>query len=141
MMFRFGHATHPRWQQALELVLAQLEGQRQLEQFESDAARPQKLGLLYVTNSYAEELPPLLEVLRQRTGFMHWLGGVAPGVCSAGVEYVEEPALVVMLLELPADSARIFLANALCHVQAASLPRAAMHSPPASYTSIPSLIK
>ncbi|MFP5482318.1 MAG: FIST N-terminal domain-containing protein, partial [Gammaproteobacteria bacterium] len=107
-MFRFGHATHPNWREALELVLVQLEGQMQLEQFASDISRPQKLGLIYATEAFAENMPQILQGLRQRTNVKEWVGGLAPGVCSSGVEYYQEPALAVMLMEFPADSARVF---------------------------------
>ncbi|MEQ9106565.1 MAG: FIST N-terminal domain-containing protein [Limnobacter sp.] len=107
-MFRFGHATHPNWREALELVLVQLEGQMQLEQFAADISRPQKLGLIYATEAFADSMPQILQGLRQRTGFKDWVGGIAPGVCSSGVEYFQEPAIAVMLMEFPADSARVF---------------------------------
>lgn len=108
MMFRFGHATHPRWQEALDLVLVQLEGQMQLEQFASDPSRQQKLGVMYCTEPFAEHTARLLQALKQKTGVAQWVGGVATGVCSSGVEYNQEPALVVMLMEFPTDSARVF---------------------------------
>lgn len=108
MMFRFGHATHPHWREALDLVLAQLEGQMQLEQFASDPSRQQKLGIMYCTEPFAAHVDALLQVLKQKTGQAQWIGGVATGVCSSGVEYYQEPALVVMLMEFPADSARVF---------------------------------
>lgn len=108
MMFRFGHATHPDWREALELVLVQLDGQLQLEQFASDHTRSQRVGLVYITDVFAEYAPSILEALRLRTGFQSWFGGVAPGVCSSGVEYFQEPAIVVMLMELPPDSVKLF---------------------------------
>lgn len=108
MMFRFGHSTHPNWREALELVLVQLEGQMQLEQFASDPSRPQKLGLIYCTEAFADHLDNAIQTLRQRTGFQQWVGGVATGVCSSGVEYYQEPAMAVMLMEFPADTARVF---------------------------------
>ncbi len=107
-MFRFGHATHPNWREALELVLVQLEGQMQLEQFAADPARPQKLGLLYATEAFADHMDSILAGLRQRTRVQDWVGGIAQGVCSSGVEYYQEPALAVMLLEFPTDSAKVF---------------------------------
>jgi small ligand-binding sensory domain FIST len=108
MMFRFGHATHPRWHEALDLVLAQIEGQMQLEQFATDPSRQQKLGVMYCTEPFSEYTAQLLQALQQKTGVAQWIGGVATGVCSSGVEYYQEPALVVMLMEFPADSARVF---------------------------------
>lgn len=107
-MFRFGHATHPNWREALELVLVQLEGQMQLEQFASQVTRPQKLGLVYATEALASNLEQILNGLKQRTGIKDWVGGVASGVCSSGVEYYQEPALVAMLMEFPAESVRVF---------------------------------
>ncbi len=107
-MFRFGHATHPNWREALELVLVQLEGQMQLEQFASDVTRPQKLGVLYATDAFSSHMQAIVQGLKQRTGVKDWMGGVAQGVCSSGVEYYQEPALTVMLMEFPADSAKIF---------------------------------
>lgn len=107
-MFRFGHATHPDWREALELVLVQVEGQLQLEQFASDLSRPQRLGLVYCTEAYSEHVDSILASLRRRTGFSDWVGAVVPGICSSGVEYYQEPALAIMLMELPAQSAQVF---------------------------------
>ncbi|HEX4857122.1 MAG TPA: FIST N-terminal domain-containing protein [Limnobacter sp.] len=107
-MFRFGHATHPNWREALELVLVQLEGQMQLEQFASQVSRPQKLGLVYATEALGPHIDQILQGLKLRTGIKDWVGGIASGVCSSGVEYYQEPALVAMLMEFPADSARVF---------------------------------
>lgn len=108
MMFRFGHSTHPNWREALELVLVQLEGQLQLEQFASDPGRTTKLGLVYVTEPFADHLQQIIQTLRKRTSVQQWVGGVSPGVFSSGVEYFQEPAIVTMLMELPGDSARVF---------------------------------
>lgn len=107
-MFRFGHATHPNWREALELVLVQLEGQMQLEQFAADVSRPQKVGLVYATDAFSDNLDQILQGLVRRTGVKDWVGGLASGVFSSGVEYFQEPALAVMLMEFPADSVRIF---------------------------------
>ena len=107
-MFRFGHSTHPHWREALELVLVQLEGQMQLEQFASDPSRTQKIGLIYVTEAFSDVMRHILGTLRQRTRVESWVGAIAPGVCSSGVEYYKEPAMVVMLMEFKAVSARVF---------------------------------
>src|SRR5881409_3116208 len=48
-LFPFGHATHPQWQMAVGLVLAQLRAQMALP----DYARSPTLGLLYITDRYA----------------------------------------------------------------------------------------
>jgi len=107
-MFRFGHATHPNWQGALELALAQIEGQLQLEQFAPDRSRQQKIGLVYFTEPFAEHAQSILNFLIRKTGYADWVGASASGVCATGAEYFQEPAIVLMLMEFPADSVRIF---------------------------------
>ncbi|MFN7834696.1 MAG: FIST N-terminal domain-containing protein [Burkholderiaceae bacterium] len=108
MLFRFGHATHPDWRAAVELVLLQLDGQRRLDAFAADRTRPLSIGLLYLTESLAPHAEAILSLLRLRTQTEHWVGGVAESICASSAEYYREPALAVMLLQLPADSARVF---------------------------------
>ena len=47
----------------------------------------------------------LLQGLRQRWPGVAWVGCVGVGVCASGVEYIDEPALVLMLAALPARPA------------------------------------
>jgi small ligand-binding sensory domain FIST len=107
-MFRFGHATHPNWQNALELAWVQVEGQQQLEQFASERERNQVVGLIYFTESFAARADDILEWLKRRSGVADWIGGVAVGVCATGAEYYQEPAVALMIMEFPANSARVF---------------------------------
>ena len=48
-LFPYGHATHPQWQMAAALVLAQLRAQMALHGY---APNP-TLALLYITDHYA----------------------------------------------------------------------------------------
>ena len=50
-LFPYGHATHPQWQMAAALVLAQLRGYLALPAY---AGAP-TLALLYITDPYADE--------------------------------------------------------------------------------------
>lgn len=62
------------------------------------------LGFLYVSDAFAGELDAILAFFRGATGVPHWTGSVGVGVCATGVEYLEEPAMAVMLGEFdPAD--------------------------------------
>jgi small ligand-binding sensory domain FIST len=94
--FRFGHAAGKDWQEAARLCLAQLGGP------------PASLGFLYVTDLLADHLTDILEFFRQRTGVPHWVGTVGIGICASGREYVDEPALAVMLGDFPPDSFQVF---------------------------------
>jgi small ligand-binding sensory domain FIST len=104
-LFPYGHATHPQWQMAAALVLAQLRAQMALHGY---AANP-TLALLYITDHYATDAQDILEYLSGELPLVtDWSGTVGVGISSNNVEYFDEPALAVMLLELPTDQYRIF---------------------------------
>ena len=52
MQFPYAHATHPQWQMAVGLVLAQLRAQVALGRYASNPT----LGILYITDTYAQQL-------------------------------------------------------------------------------------
>ncbi len=101
MPFVVGHATHPDWGVALSLAAAQLEAQR---------AGPSEatLGFVYFTDHYAAQADALLAALRQRFATVSWVGCVGVGVAASGVEYFDEPALVLMLTALQRGQFEIF---------------------------------
>ncbi|MBE7939745.1 MULTISPECIES: FIST N-terminal domain-containing protein [Ramlibacter] len=104
-LFPFGHATHPQWPMAANLVLAQLRAQMALHGYASAPT----LGLVYITDHYAAQAQDLLDHLSaELPEVTDWAGTVGVGVCSSGVEYFDEPGLVVMLCELPSDQYRVF---------------------------------
>jgi small ligand-binding sensory domain FIST len=104
-LFPFGHATHPQWQMAAGLVLAQLRAQMTLPGY---AASP-TLGLLYITDHYAAEAQEILDHLgAELPEVTDWSGTVGVGIASSNVEYFDEPALAVMLCALPSDQYRVF---------------------------------
>lgn len=104
--FLQAHATHPDWRLALALVQPQLEAQ-QRERGGPDGYRP-TLGWVYLTDHYAPQAEALLAELHQRWPGVAWVGCVGIGVAAGGVEYFDEPALTLMLAELPSASWRIF---------------------------------
>jgi len=103
--FPSGHATHPQWRMAAALVLAQLRAQMALPDY---AAAP-TLGLLYITDHYADEARALLDYLSgELPEVTDWSGTVGVGVAANNAEYFDEPALSVLLLDVPADQYRVF---------------------------------
>jgi small ligand-binding sensory domain FIST len=103
--FPFGHATHPQWQMAAGLVLAQLRAQMALRGY---CASP-TLGLLYITDHYAPFAQDILDhVGAELPEITDWAGTVGVGIASCNVEYFDEPAMAVMLCELPTDQYRVF---------------------------------
>lgn len=104
-LFPCGHATHPQWPMAAGLVLAQLKAQMALR----DYAGASTLGLLYITDHYAAAAQDILEHLSaELPEVTDWAGTVGVGISASNVEYFDEPALTVMLCELPADQYRVF---------------------------------
>ncbi|RLJ37359.1 small ligand-binding sensory domain FIST [Acidovorax sp. 106] len=90
---------------AAALVLAQLRAQMALPAY---AAAP-TLGLLYITDHYANEARALLDYLASELPEVtDWSGTVGVGVSAHNAEYFDEPALSVMLLDVPADQYRVF---------------------------------
>lgn len=100
-----GHATHPQWRMAGALALAQLRAQMALPAYASEPT----LGLLYITDHYASHAQALLEFLSaELPEVTDWSGTVGIGVCANNAEYFDEPALSVMLLDVPCDQYRVF---------------------------------
>src|SRR5574340_1486134 len=92
--FRYAHSAHADWTQAAQSCIAQLGA----------IPAAATLGFLYVSDAFAGELDAILAFFMRTTGVPHWTGSVGVGVCATGVEYLEEPALAVMLGEFdPAD--------------------------------------
>ena len=85
--FKFAHAAHVDWTQAAQACMNQLGA------IPSAAT----LGFLYVSDAFAGELDAILAFFKRATGVPHWTGSVGVGVCATGVEYLEDPALAVML--------------------------------------------
>jgi len=94
--FRFGHAAGADWHEAARSCLSQLTGP------------PASLGFLYVTDALVDHVNDILGFFRERTGVPHWTGTVGIGICASGREYLDQPAIAVMMAELPSDSFQVF---------------------------------
>jgi small ligand-binding sensory domain FIST len=104
-LFPVGHATHPQWRMAAGLVLAQVRAQMALPDY---AAAP-TLGLLYITDHYAQSAQEILDHLgAELPEVTDWSGTVGVGIAASNVEYFDEPALALMLCALPPDQYRVF---------------------------------
>jgi small ligand-binding sensory domain FIST len=104
-LFPYAHATHPQWPMAAALVLAQLRAQMALRTY----AHAPTLALLYITDHYAEAAADILAHLSaELPEVTDWSGTVGVGIASNNVEYVDEPAMAIMLCELPPDQYRVF---------------------------------
>ncbi len=91
--FKFAHAAHADWTQAAQDCMTQLGA------IPSAAS----LGFLYVTDAFADELDAILAFFKSATGVPHWTGSVGVGICATASEYMEQPAMALMLGEFAAD--------------------------------------
>lgn len=66
------------------------------------------LGLVYATDTLADDLGSVLTFLRQRTAIESWVGTVGFGTVSCGAEVYDRPAVAVLVGALPADAFRVF---------------------------------
>ena len=104
-LFPYGHATHPQWQMAAGLVLAQLRAYLATPGY----ADSPTLALLYITDHYAADAQEILDHLSAELPFVtDWSGTVGVGIAANNVEYFDEPAMAVMLCEFPHDQYRVF---------------------------------
>ncbi|MBI4203819.1 MAG: FIST C-terminal domain-containing protein [Betaproteobacteria bacterium] len=94
--FRYGHASASDWRDAARSCLTQL------------GSGLANLGFLYVTDVLADHASDILAHLREHTGVPHWVGTVGLGICTTGREYLDEPAIAVMVADIDPGTFRIF---------------------------------
>ena len=139
-LFPYGHATHPQWQMAAGLVLAQLRAHLALPEYAS--APP--LGLLYITDQYAHDVQEILDHLSaELSEVTDWVGTVGVGIAANNVEYFDEPAMSVMLCDISSEHYRVFSGVApLVHSGGAQgfMPHTALVHADAQTPDVPELI-
>ncbi len=105
-LFAHAHATHPDWRMAVALAAAQIDAQR------ADPAglhiHQPTLGWVYFSDHYAPQAKALLAELQQRWPGVAWVGASGIGVAANGAEYFDEPALALMLADLPREQFCVF---------------------------------
>jgi small ligand-binding sensory domain FIST len=96
--FRHAHAAARRWQDAARACADGI----------ASAPRGANLGFLYFSDHYAAHAAELLEYMKEETGVDDWVGTVGVGVIATATEYLDEPAMSVMLGAFPPESYRVF---------------------------------
>jgi small ligand-binding sensory domain FIST len=102
--FKHAYSTRTHWQDAARACLEALLPVR----------AGTTLGFLYATDAFAEHYAELVDYCRERTGVAHWVGTVGVGIVATGREFLEQPALAIMLAEIPEDALRIL--PSLCNL-------------------------
>ena len=138
-LFPYGHATHPQWEMAAGLVLAQLRAHMALPAY----AKAPNLGLLYITDHYAADAEAILAHLgAELPDVTDWAGTVGVGIAANNVEYFDEPALSVMLCDIAPEHYRVFSGIAPLGVSRGSafVPHTALLHADAQTPDVPELI-
>jgi len=104
MRFRYAHAAHPDWSVAVASCVAQFQEQARDER----TVRSANLGFLYISDGLVQHADEILETLRARTGVPSWVGATGIGICATGTEYVNEPAIAVMLAKFAPGQVNVF---------------------------------
>jgi small ligand-binding sensory domain FIST len=96
--FRAGHARADHWQDAVAQALRGI----------GEVPRGANLGFVYVSDRLDGAPADVLEHLKRSTGVDEWVGTVGVGVLATGTEYLDEPALAVMIATLPEGEFKVF---------------------------------
>ena len=102
------HAAHSDWRVALARALSQIETQIGARRGPKGGNVEFTLGWCYLTDHYAPEAEAILDELRRRMPGMVWVGTAGIGVSASGVEYIDEPALALMVAPLAPASFQLF---------------------------------
>lgn len=108
LAFITAHATHPDWSSAFLKVAEQLDAQQAIKWGSGPLVPVPTLGFVYFTDAYSTHAPELFTALKDRWKNVKWVGTVGVGVAASGVEYFDEPGLVVMLTQIPSTDFQIF---------------------------------
>jgi hypothetical protein len=92
--FRVGHATHPDWRAALALAGMQIDAGTWCS---GSRCRPAQPGLRLLHRAYAPHAAGAAGGAARALARRGLGGQRGVGVCASGVEYFDEPALVLML--------------------------------------------
>jgi small ligand-binding sensory domain FIST len=101
--FIYAHAGDAEWQIALGACWDQIRIQLQ------NTPKP-NLGWCYLTDHYGHVARNIMDALKQHFPAVRWVGTVGVGVAAQSVEYFDEPAMALMLAELPPESFKLFSA-------------------------------
>jgi small ligand-binding sensory domain FIST len=102
------HGAHADWRVALVDCQKQLQTQIAAHAAQQGESIPFTLGWCYLSDYYAPEAEAILDELRLRMPGVAWVGTAGIGVAASGVEYFDEPALVLMVAPLAPASFRLF---------------------------------
>ena len=100
--FRYGHASRGRWQDAVAACLSTIK----------PVPIGANLGFVYFNDRFSPHAAQMLAALKRETGIESWVGSAGMGVIATGVEYMDQPAMAVMVGSFPERSFSVFSGRA-----------------------------
>ena len=94
------HAANVDWRVALAQSQRQIQTQVAARAAQRAESAPFTLGWCYLSDYYAPAAEAILDELRLRLPGVAWVGTIGVGVAASGVEYIDEPALALMVAGL-----------------------------------------
>ncbi len=97
------------WREAVKGILLQLDkiGKKEMAEY--------TIGFLYISDLLRDDARSILSLLRSVTKVDHWVGSTGIGICASGSEYLDEPAISVMLGKIPKSQFKTFHESADVH--------------------------
>ena len=96
--FLLAHSQQAEWRLAIDECLEQL----------GPLPPEASLGFIYVTDSHASHLGEIVRSLRQESLLEHWVGTVGMAVNCTRSEFVEQPAIVILVTDIPETQFHLF---------------------------------
>jgi small ligand-binding sensory domain FIST len=94
--FHYAHASATSWEACVKACAGKL-------------GRPGRgLGFAYFTDAFVPHAKDIVRTLREATGVADWVGTVGVGILATGVEYLDQPALAVMVADFDAGHYQVF---------------------------------
>jgi small ligand-binding sensory domain FIST len=106
--FIHAHAADADWRVALAGCQRQLDTRMTASAAEQHVSARFTLGWCYLSDYYASASEAILDELHRAYTGVAWVGTIGVGVAASGVEYIDEPALALMVAPLPRESFRLF---------------------------------
>jgi small ligand-binding sensory domain FIST len=108
LSFLHANASHPQWRTALAECLRQLHAKQAEQAAQRHAAEPATLGWCYLSDRHAASAEAILAELQRALPGVAWVGTTGIGVSAGGIEYFDQPGIVLMLAPLKPGSFRLF---------------------------------
>jgi small ligand-binding sensory domain FIST len=102
--YLLAHSDNANWEWAVKDCLSQLSNNGL-----NDTLADATLGFVYFTDKFAGNSGEILRKLKEATGITDWVGTIGMAICCTGKEYSDQPAIAILITDIPEEHYRIFV--------------------------------